>query len=572
MKTQAKTRLVFVGGLNKDRIGGNCHLLEHQSSDDKTVRLMFDLGSVFPHASSGFSNAYPDVRAFFDRINPKTETFDKAQKPVDALFITHAHQDHIGALISYAKMGYQLPPIYSSKTTNNVIRLFFAKEGLEPPETVNVEREKPVRFQDCVEVEAFDVSHSAVDALGFHSLTLDKGEPVAAVVHNGDFSTDEQMPIGQSFSKKDYLSLIKRKPAPQTIFLFDSTSVENSVLKRIGFEQAVQNTLDVCLQNQECNIIVSPVITGSFNNAAIDFEVAKRLKTKVFLDGYGLKIFKDALKLSGHTGFDELIYHGNMQKYLKDESVSLKYIVCTGAFGQGLNEYKHNIGISPTSAIWLSSAAKMALDLHPDLKVSKKCLFLMRQHFIEEICSNRGNELCHRLAAQGATVVIAPSKNKIGDFTQVQMQDSGHIGFDEMCSLAKDIQTIAENMVIVPVHGSNAQRKEMQRLADLCNVQSVLVSNDEGLEIAGGELKICAETQKSGWYGETLVFPKDSSQTAGVQIWKLGENDVPLEKIFEYQNVKEQNFPRVVAPVKNKRSRPRKQKRGFQNPKSGYER
>jgi len=572
METQAKTRLLFAGGLNKDRIGGNCHLLEHQSSDGQTVRLMFDLGSVFPHASSGFSNAYPDVSAFFDRINPKTETFDKAQKPVDALFITHAHQDHIGALISYAKMGYQLPPIYSSKTTNNVIRLFFAKEGVEPPETVNVEREKPVRFQDCVEVEAFDVSHSAVDALGFHSLTLDKGEPVAAVVHNGDFSTDEQMPIGQSFSKKDYLSLIKRKPAPQTIFLFDSTSVENSVLKRIGFEKAVQNTLDVCLQNQDCNIIVSPVITGSFNNAAIDFEVARRLKTKVFLDGYGLKIFKDALKLSGYTGFDELIYHGKMQKYLKDESVPLKYIVCTGAFGQGLNEYKHNIGISPTSAIWLSSAAKMALDLHPDLKVSKEFLFLMRQHFIEEICFNSGDELCHRLAAQGATVVIAPSKNKIGDFKQVQMQDSGHIGFDEMCSLVGDIKTVVKNMVVLPVHGSRAQRTAMQRLADLCNVQSVLVSNDECIEIAGGELKIYPETQKTRWYGETLVFPKSAPQKSVVQIWKLGENDVPLEKIVEYENIKEQNFPCKTMVKKSKKSRRCKRNKFFQNSKFGCER
>ena len=571
METQAKTRLLFAGGVNQDRIGGNCHLLEHQSSDGQTVRLMFDLGSIFLPESSGFSTAYPDVRAFFDRINPTTQEVCKALHPTDALFITHAHQDHIGALISYVKMGYQLPPIYSSKTTNNAIRLFFAKAGLEPPKTVNVEREKPVRFRDCVEVEAFDVSHSAVDALGFHSLTFDKGEPVAAVVHNGDFSTDEKMPIGHAFCKKDYLSLIKRKPAPQTIFLFDSTSIENSVLKRIGFEQNVQNTLDVCRQNQNCNIIISPVITGSFNNAAIDFEVARRLKTKVFLDGYGLKIFKDALKLSGYKGFDELIYHGNMQQYLKDESIPLKYIVCTGAFGQGLNEYKHNIGISPTSAIWLSSAAKMALDLHPDLKVSKECLFLMRQHFIKEICSHLGDELCHRLASKGATVVVAPSENKIGNFQQVQMQDSGHIGFEEMLSLVGDVRSIAPNMVILPVHGSKAQRTKMQKLADLCHVQSVLVSNDERVEIAGSELKICPQTQKTAWLGETLVFSNGDLQDGVVQIWKLGENDVPLEKIVEYENAKKQKFPCVMAADKNKKGRRRKQNRIFPNPKIGRE-
>jgi len=126
-------------------------------------------------------------------------------------------------------------------------------------------------------------------------------------------------------------------------------------------------------------------------------------------------------------------------------------------------------------------------------------------------------------------------------------------------------------MVILPVHGSKAQRTKMQKLADLCHVQSVLVSNDERVEIAGSELKICPQTQKTAWLGETLVFSNGDLQDGVVQIWKLGENDVPLEKIVEYENAKKQKFPCVMAADKNKKGRRRKQNRIFPNPKIGRE-
>ena len=100
----AGTKIEFIGGMNEDRIGGNCSIIEHTNEKGETTRAMFDLGAMFAPFESGFEAAYPDVSAYFDRVNPITGEKTPAQKPVNALFITHAHEDHIGALVNYVRI------------------------------------------------------------------------------------------------------------------------------------------------------------------------------------------------------------------------------------------------------------------------------------------------------------------------------------------------------------------------------------------------------------------------------------------------------------------------------------
>ena len=135
--TKAQTVLRFIGGVNKDRIGGNCSVVEHTDEQGQTSRVMFDLGSMFTPFESGFVAAYPNVDEYFDRLDPKTGEFYKALKPIDALYITHAHEDHIGALVNYVKMGYILPPLKASGFTRNFIRLAFKRRVCRFPKLKN---------------------------------------------------------------------------------------------------------------------------------------------------------------------------------------------------------------------------------------------------------------------------------------------------------------------------------------------------------------------------------------------------------------------------------------------------
>ena len=360
-KTKAQTILKFIGGINKDRIGGNCSVLEHTDDNGKTERVMFDLGSMFTPYESGFVAAYPNVDEYFDRKDLKTGEVYKALKPVNALFITHAHEDHIGALINYTKMGYQLPPIKAGAFTRNFIRLAFAAEGMIAPEMEKIKAGDIIRAGDNIEVEAVDVSHSIVDSLGFHTLTYNNGKPYAAVMNNGDFLTEEEMPLGKAFNKERYLDVLKRKSAPTTVVCIDSTSTTPHSSERIGFNKAVENTYNVIMERPSRSLIISPVISRSVQNMAIDIAVARKLNTKVWLDGKWLETVKYAMALSGYLDFDDVIYKGSIQGYLSDKGISKKYIICTGAFAQGLENYEYNLGIDATSPIPMASATKMAL-------------------------------------------------------------------------------------------------------------------------------------------------------------------------------------------------------------------
>lgn len=541
-KTKAQTILKFIGGINKDRIGGNCSVLEHTDDNGKTERVMFDLGSMFTPYESGFVAAYPNVDEYFDRKDLKTGEVYKALKPVNALFITHAHEDHIGALINYTKMGYQLPPIKAGAFTRNFIRLAFAAEGMIAPEMEKIKAGDIIRAGDNIEVEAVDVSHSIVDSLGFHTLTYNNGKPYAAVMNNGDFLTEEEMPLGKAFNKERYLDVLKRKTAPTTVVCIDSTSTTPHSSERIGFENAVNNAYNVVMEHSDRNLIISPVISRSVQNIAIDIELARRLGTKIYLDGKWLQTVKYAMALSGYSDFGDNIYNGSLQGYLNDKKITKKYIVCTGAFAQGLENYEYNLGFDPSSPIPMSSATKMALDLHPYVKIDKNVLILARQRIIEEINGRTGPKMLQLLAAQGAAVVMTPGSRRVSNFKEIQMQDSGHANANAVKALMKDVKKVVPDVIVIPIHGNPEQCRNTEEIMSEIGVKSYVAGNQESLEIGNGKvINVEPKVTPLTWYAVKLVMPNPYQErevpAEGVkEYWEVNEDYQPLQKICEVQN------------------------------------
>lgn len=539
---KALTKLKFIGGVNKDRIGGNCSVIEHTDEKGETSRIMFDLGSIFTPQESGFIAAYPNVDEYFDRIDPKGGVLLKASKPVNMLFLTHAHEDHIGALINYTKMGYVLPPMKAGGFTRNFIRLAFAKEGLKIPNIEKVKAGDVVKINDNMEVEAVDVSHSVVDSLGFYTLTLSAGKPYAAIMNNGDFLTEEEMPVGKSFNHEQYLDVFKRKAAPTTAVCLDSTSTTPVAKERIGFAKAVDNTYNEVMENSDRDLIISPVISRSVQNIAIDIETARRLKTKVFLDGMWLQTVKDAMLLSGYSSFDDVIYKGTIQAYLNDKQISRKYVICSGAFAQGLEDYQNNVGYTATSPIAMSSAVKMAFDLHPHVKLGKNTLVLARQRIINEINGESGPKMLQMMARQGAKVVMTPGERSVGGFKEVQMQDSGHVNAKAMENLMSEVKNTVPDVIAIPIHGNPEQCEYTKNIMDKIGVNVHLTANQEELNIGDGQVKNSDEKQRPlSWYAFKVVMPnpyvdREVPLDGLTEYWEVDENYTPLQKVCEIQN------------------------------------
>ncbi|MBQ8465347.1 MAG: MBL fold metallo-hydrolase [Alphaproteobacteria bacterium] len=540
-KNQAKsgTFIEFIGGVNKDKIGGNCSVIEHTNSKGETTRIMTDLGRMFPPYATEFEMALPDVREYFDRLDPDTDDFTKALKPVDALFITHAHEDHIGALIDYTKMGYRLPPIYGSRYTCNRIAVAFANEGMPSPLMNRIKNHTEIDIND-ISVEAQNFPHSIIGEMGFYTRIQEKGKDPIDIGNNGDFFIAEDMPVGENFSKEEYTDLLTRR-TPKYL-LIDSTSVSGSKRKRIGFEQALKNRIDVIERNPDRTTIISPVISNANPSIALDCDTARHLGTKICLDGKGLTLMYKAMQMSGYKDFEDVIYKGKLSKYIKDKSIKTKYIVCTGAFAQGLREYKFNQ--SYTQTIQMSSAVKMALGLHPDVSIDKTVHLLSAQGIIDDINGDTGPEMLQLYASQGAKVTMTPRDKKVADFEEVIMQDSYHMYGYELLDYLKVVKEKSPDCIIIPIHGNPEQCQAVALIAKQAGLKSHIIENTDCLNLETGREIPSKKKKVFNWIGIKSLFPdfrdKDSNiPPEGMKEYYLINADYEsMEKIGEAKNVR----------------------------------
>ena len=532
-KKAPDTKIEFLGGVNEDRIGGNASVIEHTNEKGETVRVMFDLGAMFAPYESGFESAYPNADEYFDRVNPENNKETKARKPVDALFITHAHEDHIGALVNYAKMGYQLPTIKTSRFTKNLISIVFTQNGVKAPKLETIKPGDNIAIGDDMVIEPFVVSHSTLESMGFHTLTFVDEKPHAGILNFGDVLTDENMPIGAAYKSENVADLLKRKLT--TTVLVDSTSVVPNGKPRLGFDKAVENTVQVIKQNPDRNVIISPVISRSFQNIAVDIEAARQVGAKVCFDGAWLKLVYQAMQLSGYNDFDDVIYKGDLKKFLEDKAVDKKYVVCTGAFAQGLMEYNNNQGDVGINNIPMASATKMALGLHRDFKLSKNCLIVARQRIIDEINGQTGPEMLQRMAAQDAKVVMSPGGCKVANFEEVQMQDSGHMNAEAFGKLVDFIVQYAPKATYVPIHGNPQQCENVAEVARQHKAKAVLTANQERLSVAEGKAEATVDERPFTWIALKKVYPNPLKPNDAIppegkeEFWIVDANYQPIE-------------------------------------------
>ena len=312
-KTNHGTKVEFLGGNNEHRIGASSILLEHSEKNKPTARILIDNGAMFPPDWVGYDSAIPDMRDYFD--NP----YGSASKPVDAMFITHCHEDHIGGLVFLAAAKFKLPKIYTSEFTANFIKQQMKNNNVPEefiPEIEVVRQGERVDIGNNMQVSPFNISHSTASALGFHVGTTIDGKDNAGLVFTGDYHLDK-VPFGQGFDEDLYKKFISDKFISH-IFI-DSTSASADLVDENGerqipdFNQAVENTLRE-VQKHKDKQIFSPVIARSVQNLAIDIRVAALTGRTVLIGSRGLR---DAAK-------DLISIVQNKDKWIKEKLKSIK--------------------------------------------------------------------------------------------------------------------------------------------------------------------------------------------------------------------------------------------------------
>ncbi|MBR6327649.1 MAG: hypothetical protein IKR60_02095, partial [Alphaproteobacteria bacterium] len=241
--------------------------------------------------------------------------------------------------------------------------------------------------------------------------------------------------------------------------------------------------------------------------------------------------------------YDEQIYHGHLRAYLIDNTIGKKYMICTGAFGQGFFEYQNNLADTPTSPIYTASFTKLVLGLHPDLKISKDVLIKMGQRDIVSITGTSVEQMRHLGASQGAKVVMTPGTKPQKHFEEVIMQDSNHIDAKSLTDLMEKVRGVSDKMIAFPLHGTVEQRQTTKDLMNSINIESYMSENGESFEFGPEGIKAHEGHPINTWFALRQVFPgmderADILPEGLSQFWLIDENYERIEQLGEVDNVR----------------------------------
>ncbi len=220
-------RVVALGGLGE--IGRNMTVFEH-----KGRLLIVDCGVLFPEADQ------PGV----DLILPDFGYLEGRLDRVEAVVLTHAHEDHIGA-VPYLLREREDIPLVGSRLTLALVRSKLTEHHLVP-ETVEVREGNHGSFGPF-ELEFFSVNHSIPDALAVAIRTQ-----AGVVLHTGDFKMD-QLPLDGRLT--DLAGFARLGGEGVDLLMSDSTNAEVPGIVRS--ERDIAPVLDDVFDNAEQRIIVA---------------------------------------------------------------------------------------------------------------------------------------------------------------------------------------------------------------------------------------------------------------------------------------------------------------------------
>ncbi len=225
---EGAVRVIPLGGLGE--IGRNMTVIEHAGRI-----VIVDCGVLFPEEHQ------PGV----DLILPDFEFLRDRWDDVDALILTHGHEDHIGA-VPYLLRERPDIPVIGSGLTLALVEAKLAEHRIKP-HTMTV-REGQTERLGVFTAEFVAVNHSIPDALGV-ALTSDSGQ---VLLHTGDFKMD-QLPLDGRLT--DLRAFARLGEAGVDLFLVDSTNAE--VPGFVRTERDIEPVLDDVIGRSQGKVIVA---------------------------------------------------------------------------------------------------------------------------------------------------------------------------------------------------------------------------------------------------------------------------------------------------------------------------
>ena len=400
-ETTSKLKIIPLGGL--EQIGMNITAFEYEDSI-----IVVDCGLSFPEDDMyGIDLVIPDVTYLKENIDR-----------VKGFFITHGHEDHIGA-IPYVLKDINVP-IYATKLTIGII-----DNKLKEHNMLNTVKRKVVKYEQhinlgCFRVEFIKTNHSIQDAAALAIYS-----PAGIVVHTGDFKVDYTPVFGDAIDLQRFGEIGKKGVLA---LMCDSTNAE-----RAGFtmsEKSVGKTINQIFEDHAASRIIIATFASNVDRVQQIINAAYKNGRKVVVEGRSMVNIIGTASELGYISIPEntLIDIEALKNYPDEQTV----IITTGSQGESM-----------------AALSRMASGVHRKISIKPNDTIVLSSNPIpgnEKAVSNIINEL----SMKGANVI----------FQDVHV--SGHACQEEI----KLIYSLLHPKYAIPVHGEYRHLMAQARIAE----------------------------------------------------------------------------------------------------------
>jgi ribonuclease J len=426
-------RLIYLPLGGAGEIGMNCYVYGYGAPDAERL-IVVDLGVTFPDM-----DGTPGV----DLIFPDVQWLEARRDRIEAIFITHAHEDHVGAVGHlFERLG---APIYARAFTANIARGKLEERGYSEDSVRTVSPWPETIQAGPMKVSFLPISHSIPESSG---LVIDT--PAGRVVHTGDFKLDETPIVGEAFDPQLWAEVAK--PGVKAL-VCDSTNVFSH---NAGRSEATVGPEIEGLVAEATGMVVATTFASNVARVKTLAEAGERAGRSICLMGRAMRRMIEASITTGVLdSFPKVVSPEDAQDIPRENLM----LLVTGSQGERR-----------------AASAQLARGKFHGIEMKEGDTFLFSSKTIP------GNErgvirIINQFSEMGVDVV---------DDSSGRYHVSGHANRPDL----ERMQDIMQPQIVVPMHGEHRHLREHVKLSNAKGRAAVLAVNGMMVDLSGNEPKV----------------------------------------------------------------------------------
>ena len=481
-RKKAAERLIYLPLGGAGEIGMNAYVYGY-GLPGKEKLIVVDLGVTFPDM---------DTTPGVDLILPDISWLKARRADIEGIFITHAHEDHVGAIGHYwQSLG---APVYARAFTANIARRKLAEHGL-PDSVVTVVEPYP-QVIDCgpFKISYVPISHSIPESAG---LLIDT--PEGRVIHSGDFKIDETPVVGDPFNRALWEEVSKDGVKA---LICDSTNVFSPLPGRS--ENTIGGAIAEMMSEATGTVVATTFASNIARLKTLALAARKANRSVVLLGRSMQRMVEAATQVGILSGFPPIV---SPEDALNMPRNSIMLLV-TGSQGERR-----------------AASAQLAQGKYLGLTLKEGDTFLFSSKTIP------GNErgvirIMNQLSELGVDVI---------DDAGGKYHVSGHANRPDLATMHE----IVKPQMLIPMHGEHRHLREHVKLGEQRGIKGIVAVNGMMIDLTGDRPSVAEyiETGRTYLDGSVKVGAMDGIVRDRIRMAMNGqmivtlimdENDEPL--------------------------------------------